>query len=368
MPDGDYQLRLKSLNKVFRRTGGQDVRAIDDITIDIQKGEFLVLLGPSGCGKTTLLRCVAGLEQPDSGIISLGGVDVFDSENSIDTPPENRRIGMVFQSYALWPHMSVAENIAYPLKRRGAAKKEILQKVARILEMMRISELADQHPGQISGGQQQRVALARALVCGDNLILFDEPLSNVDAKVREHLRQELQSMQREMGFTALYVTHDQEEAMGLATRIAVISEGRVAQLDTPQEIYFSPTSIEVARFIGSINQFDGKITGRDKAVEIETEFGLLKLPLTATPHSIGAKVSVISRPELWAISTTRLEGPLSWLGEISIAEFLGAHNEYLIDVGDQKIQIRHLGSKLLPVGTKVWCSVDAQSFVVLDCE
>src|SRR5690554_504713 len=183
-----YDIKLADLQKHYRRRDGSSVRAIDHISLDIKQGEFVVLLGSSGCGKTTLLRCIAGLETPDSGSIQINGKTVFDSASNTVTPPEDRQIGMMFQSYALWPHMTIHENIMFPLKMQKVDKATAAGKIKRVLDMMHIEELAQQYPNQLSGGQQQRVALARAMVCSDNLLLFDEPLSNVDAKVREHLR------------------------------------------------------------------------------------------------------------------------------------------------------------------------------------
>lgn len=364
---GDLQLKLTDLSKTYRRANGQLVHAIDNVSLDVKRGELVVLLGPSGCGKTTLLRCVAGLEQPDSGVISLDGDDVFDAAHKVEVPPERRHIGMVFQSYALWPHMTVGQNVGYPLKMSGLGRGDIDDKVARILELMRIPELGGQYPGQISGGQQQRVALARALVRGDNLILFDEPLSNVDAKVREHLRLELLSMQRELGFTALYVTHDQEEAMSLATRIAVVADGRISQLGTPQEVYFSPNSLNVARFIGSANQIDGRVLAAGTTPAVETPLGTIELPAGAVPAA--ERIALVSRPERWEIATAPLEGGLSWKGRIRASAFLGSHNEYLVDLNDKHdIQIWQQGSELLPIGTQVWCRVKADAFCVFDID
>ena len=200
-------VRLSGLSKSFRRADGAVVRAIDDVDLDVEPGEFVVLLGPSGCGKTTLLRTIAGLETPDRGRIEISGRTHFSSERGIAEPPERRGISMIFQSYALWPHMTVFKNVAYPLQsRRRVPKHDIAGRVRRALAQVGIDELERQHPAQLSGGQQQRVALARALVSQDSLVLFDEPLSNVDAKVREQLRAELSEMQRELGFTAIFVT------------------------------------------------------------------------------------------------------------------------------------------------------------------
>ncbi|MDO9526153.1 MAG: ABC transporter ATP-binding protein, partial [Gemmobacter sp.] len=307
------------MNKTFKRANGESLKAIDDVSIDIHQGELVVLLGPSGCGKTTLLRAVAGLETPDSGSIRLGGRDLFDSETGLVLPPEARHVGMVFQSYALWPHMTVAQNVAYPLRMRGVGRDERDRRVQDILTKMRIGDLAQQHPGRISGGQQQRVALARALVCGDGMILFDEPLSNVDAKVRELLRLEILTMQRQFGFTALYVTHDQEEAMALASRIAVVGRGRIEQLGTPEDVYCSPVSLGVARFIGSANELQGRIV--DTGV-IHTDVGQLRVNPSAQSGIAGSDVILLTRPEHWQFATEAAADTVA--GTIVSAAFLGS--------------------------------------------
>jgi iron(III) transport system ATP-binding protein len=360
------RLRLQGLRKTFHRRDGTAFHAVDDLSIEVGAGEFLVLLGASGCGKTTLLRSVAGLERPDSGRIELNGSAVFDSAAGIDIPPERRQIGMVFQSYALWPHMTVAQNVAYPLQMRGVRKDAIGTAVQNILSAVNIAELAHQHPGQISGGQQQRVALARALVCGDDLILFDEPLSNVDAKVREHLRLELLAMQREFGFTALYVTHDQDEAMALATQIAVITKGGIAQLGTPQDVYLRPRTAYVARFVGSANQLEGTLCQRDGPV-VDTALG----PVAVLPQNIraeGSDVIVVSRPERWSVVPDNTPDGFALEGHIVAAAFVGSHNEYLVGVGDARLRVWSFGQSMLPTGTRVRCAIPRDGLLVLDRE
>src|SRR5690606_21791699 len=257
---------ITGLHKRFRRGDGSVVRAIDDVTLSVGRGELVVLLGPSGCGKTTLLRSIAGLEQPDSGEITVSGTTQYSSERGLDVPPERRNISMIFQSYALWPHMTVFDNVAYPLQSRRSrrpAKDELRRRVREALTLVGVPELERQYHSQMSGGQQQRVALARALVSNDEVVLFDEPLSNVDAKVREQLRLELLAMQRSLGFSAVCGTHDQAAAMELAHRIAVIDTGRVAQIGTPQEIYLRPATRYVANFIGASNEVVGRVEAVD---------------------------------------------------------------------------------------------------------
>lgn len=355
-------LSITRARKTFRREDGRQVRAIDDVSLDVSAGEIVVLLGPSGCGKTTLLRAVAGLEQPDAGSIDLGGRRLFDAAAGVELPPEARRIGMVFQGYALWPHMSVIQNVAYPLKMRGVARAERLQRARAILDKMHIGELADQNPGRISGGQQQRVALGRALVCGDDLILFDEPLSNVDAKVREHLRLELLTMQRELGFTALYVTHDQEEAMGLATRIAVVDKGRIAQLGTPREVYCTPETLEVARFIGTANELPGEVSGPGQPVS--TPVG--EIASAGLHRATGGTVTVVTRPEDW-----RFDPAGGFAGRIVGAAFLGPVSEHVVELdstdgASHRIVMRAAGVELRQPGVRVTCRLSAEAPLVYD--
>lgn len=373
-------LSLSSVTKIFHRKDGEEVRAIDNVSLEIEQGEFIVLLGPSGCGKTTLLRSVAGLEYPSQGTIAIGGASVFDPARGISIPPERRRLGMVFQSYALWPHLTVADNIAYPLQMEGLRGPAIRDRVSQILETMQIGQLAKQFPSQISGGQQQRVALARALVRGDSLILFDEPLSNVDAKVREHLRVELLAMQRELGFTALYVTHDQHEAMGLATRIAVVSNGKIAQLDTPENIYRHPGSLEVAEFVGSINKIAGRLVTSGVSAHVETPQGQLPVLAQSLSGRKTGDVYAISRPEDWTIMTEQPGGKASgsgsgsspagapgiWQGEIIASVFFGAYTEYIVKTGDFHLVIWRNKGELLPPGQHVWCQIGPEAIKLFD--
>lgn len=368
MPDASPRLRLRGLCKTFRREDGTSFKAVDDLSLEVGRGEFLVLLGASGCGKTTLLRCVAGLETPDTGRIELNGKPVFCAQGGVDVPPERRQIGMVFQSYALWPHMTVAQNVAYPLQMRGIAKDRAREGIRRILTAMNIEELAGQYPGQISGGQQQRVALARALVCGDDLILFDEPLSNVDAKVREHLRLELLAMQAEFRFTALYVTHDQDEAMALASHIAVITKGGIAQLGTPQDIYLRPCSAYVAGFVGSANQWEGVLRpdgGAAGGPVVDTALGPVAVP-AGNVQARGREVVVVSRPERWSLSGAGAPDCLCVPGQVVAAAFVGSHNEYLVNAGGSQLVVWSFCQALLPKGREVRCTIPRDCLLVLD--
>ena len=299
---GEPRVEIVGLTKRFRRrSGAGDVVPVNDVSLRIAQGEFVVLLGPSGCGKTTLLRCIAGLERPESGVIRIAGLPVFDSGSRLFLPPNRRPISMIFQSYALWPHMTMFQNVAYPIharKGRRVSKAETAEAVHRVLAQVGLVGLHKQYPGQLSGGQQQRVALARALVTDAKVLLFDEPLSNVDAKVRVELREQLVEMQHELGFTAVYVTHDQDEAMELADRVAVLNDGVVEQLAPPREVYQSPATKYVAEFIGSANVYGGQVVGvQEGLVEVEVPFGRVVAAGSGAGLVPGARVEVMFRPE-----------------------------------------------------------------------
>jgi iron(III) transport system ATP-binding protein len=358
-------IRLRQLTKTFQRRSGEQVLAIDNVSLDVEPGEFLVLLGPSGCGKTTLLRSLAGLEVPTHGEIIIGGRPVFDSAQRLNVAPEDREMGMIFQSYALWPHMTVFDNVAYPLQARGRRKRDIRADVERVLELVGILELAKQYPGQISGGQQQRVALARALVGGTSIMLFDEPLSNVDAKVRELLRLEIKRMHHELKFTAVYVTHDQEEAMALATRIAVLRQGRVEQLGSPQQVYLRPESLSVARFIGQLNEVPGEvedISGNE--VRVKTAIGTMVARPTAG-LSRGASVTLGIRPEhLRFVPAGEVNGSANmWRGSVTLPLFLGTRNEHLVSVDGVDFKVSTRG-ELFDENQAVGMTVDVDQVLV----
>ena len=343
----DVVVRVRDLHKTFHRADGTPVRAIDGVSLDVHAGEMVVLLGPSGCGKTTLLRAIAGLERPDAGTIEVNGAMAFDAARGLEVAPERRRLSMIFQSYALWPHMTAFGNVAYPLQSRRDLKlgrKEVASRVQRVLDLVGIGELGEQYPNQLSGGQQQRVALARALVAGDDLVLFDEPLSNVDAKVREQLRLELVSMQAELGFSAIFVTHDQVEAMELADRIAVLDRGRVVQYGAPREVYHRPATRYVAGFIGTTNELVGTVTGTDKdRVVVTTEVG----PVVGVPGvdglTPGTEVAALWRPERCVVDVDgTVQGANRWHGVVRASMFVGSHTEHLIDVATEGgvVQVR----------------------------
>ena len=287
-------LEIGHLSKVFN-TGKP---AVDDVSFTVEAGEIVVLLGPSGCGKTTTLRCVAGLEHPTAGTIHIGGELVSAPERGLLVPPRARNIGMVFQSYAVWPHMTVRQNVAYPLKGRGLSRAEMESKIANALDLVDLAAYADRPVTQLSGGQMQRVALARSMVYAPRLLLLDEPLSNLDAQLRLRLRDDLRRIIKAAGLTALYVTHDQTEAVVLGDRIGVMQNGKLLQMAPPEEVYNRPADLFVANFTGASNFLDGIVRSRSG------EFGTVDLPgnhsITAwfaAPLEPGARVTIAIRPE-----------------------------------------------------------------------
>ncbi len=331
------RLSIGSVKKEFHRKNNPDaVKAIDDVSLEVEPGTFVVLLGPSGCGKTTLLRCVAGLETPDSGTISINGKEVYVSESGINLPPDARKVSMMFQSYALWPHMTVLANVMYPIiSQKLMNKADAKAQALHVLGIVGLSALANEHPGTLSGGQQQRVALARALAADPSVVLFDEPLSNVDAQVRDQLRLELSSMQARLGFTAMYVTHDQSEALALADVLILMGNGRIAQAGSPNDLYARPASRYVAEFIGRANLVDGTVRSvSGQQVTIATETGEIIMDAAkaaeGTRFDVGSQVAVVSRPE-----------------DIIVVERAGASNTLDVRVTN----VVYLGSHVDVVGT-----------------
>jgi len=324
------------------------VQAVAGIDLNMPDGEFVALLGPSGCGKTTTLRMIAGLEEPDSGNIIIGERDVTMSQ------PRDRDVAMVFQDYALYPHMTVSENIGYPLKVRGISKQEITQRVADVARQLQIDHLLDRRPSQLSGGQQQRTALARAVVHRAKVFLFDEPLSNLDAKLRLEARAFLKYLQREVGVTGVYVTHDQSEAMALADRIVVMSAGKIMQVGTPLEIYQKPANQFVAAFIGSPPMNLLHIVP-DEAARV------LKIAEHVIPmredFALASKARVIGvRPEHLKIHTQPIEGGLS--GKVYVTQPLGGETLILVRVGEELISARVFGDEPPELPEQVWLMPD----------
>lgn len=322
------RVAVRNLTKVYRTRRGAHV-ALDNVSVDIEAGEFVVLLGPSGCGKTTLLRCIAGLEEPDAGEIIIDGKVVFSSEKGIYVPPERRDLSMVFQSYALWPHLSVLDNVVYPIRNAGKPSADAAALAREALNKVGLDKYYNAYPGQLSGGQQQRVALARAIVSGDGLILFDEPLSNLDAKVRERLRLELLSLQSQINFSAVYVTHDQIEALALADRIAVMDVGRIAQIGSPEQIYDYPNSRYVADFIGSANEFEGRVKTLGQVLTVDTAIGELKVGNFHPGLAEGQPVWLVVRPEHCSFDAVG-EDHNSFPGTLVRTIYLGASRQHFV--------------------------------------
>jgi len=331
-------IEIQNLFKRFK-----DVVAINRIQLEINKGEMLTLLGPSGCGKTTTLRCIAGLEKPDEGDIVIDGKPML-SQGFVQ--PSQRGIGMVFQNYAVWPHMKVFNNIVYGLKLQKIPKQQIRERAQQVLELVGLAGLEDRYPSQLSGGQQQRVALARALVTNPKVLLLDEPLSNLDAKLREELRFEIKSLVRRMGITSVYVTHDQAEAMVISDRIAVMDSGNVVQIGTANEIYEKPANRFVADFIGTMNFMPGEVVEvlPDAAgVYIRTEFSEKSLCTTSgnTAISAGEKVYASIRPEDVEVFTEPPEARENlFKGTIAHRAYLGNFLYFFVNVNDTMIRVQ----------------------------
>lgn len=358
-------LSVRGLHRTFERSDGQKVTAIKNVDLTVAAGEVVVLLGPSGCGKTTLLRAVAGLETPDEGSIDVGAQTVFSTESKrvVNIPTEKRKLSMMFQSYALWPHMNVFDNISYPLKMRRDSRNVIRDRVTAALNRTNIDGLGSEYPQQLSGGQQQRVALARAIVDESSLILFDEPLSNVDAKVRTELRLQLIALQQRLGFAALYVTHDQVEAMEIGHRIAVMSGGSVAQIGTPHEIYERPTSRYVANFVGAVNELEGTIAQISAGeVLVDTAVGRISVaPDSAWDGlSIGDEAIVIFRPEWTRIREAGYSGANVLPGEVVRTLYVGTHSEIFIRSGELTLKAWNNEGAAYEPGSSLTLSVDAE--------
>jgi iron(III) transport system ATP-binding protein len=346
-----------------------DVTAVRGVSFAIEPGKQLTLLGPSGCGKTTMLRAIAGLEQPTGGEIRIGGKAVYSAAQRINIPAEKRGLSMVFQSYAIWPHMSVFGNVAYGLKVRKIATAEIATMVSKALDLVQMSAYADRRASALSGGQQQRVALARAFVFQPEVLLFDEPLSNLDAKLRADMRIELRDLQHRLGVTSVYVTHDLEEALAMSDRIVVMRDGRIEQVGTPSDIYNLPRNAFVADFVGSANLITGRLRSdlaRAGLIAIETAAGHIVHAVahgrTATPAP-----TVSIRTVHLQVSTERPAGDINvWPVKIQKAVFLGDFAQINVAWGDQIIVVRRLGHELIADGQPAWLSADPHRCVLLE--
>lgn len=319
---------VKNLEKIYAGHNGNQVRAVDAVSLEIKPGEFMTLLGPSGCGKTTILRMIAGFETPTNGDIYIGNEKV----NSLT--PDKRDTAMVFQSYALFPHLNVFENIAYGLKIKKLSKDIIQEKVEKILELVGLRGMEGRAPNQLSGGQQQRIALARALVMEPSVLLFDEPLSNLDAKLRVYMRSEIRKIQKKIGITSIYVTHDQAEAMSMSDRVIVMNKGIVEQVGTPDEIYNKPASQFVADFIGLANIIDAQVMAvSPKLATIQCLGALFDVETNLTLEA-NEQIKIILRPEAVQIGET---GKL--LVKVEESVFMGAYQDYKIKIGGQSLLV-----------------------------
>lgn len=351
-------VRLEHISKIYQDPKTKkDFYAVQDTSLEIEPGTFVTLLGPSGCGKTTTLRMIAGFEAPDEGEIYLGGEPI----NALT--PNKRDTAMVFQSYALLPHYNVFDNVAYGLKIRKLPKEEIRKKVLEILDLVELGGMESRMTNQLSGGQQQRVALARALVLEPGVLLFDEPLSNLDAKLRVTMRTEIRKIQQKVGITAIYVTHDQAEAMSISDKIIIMSKGKVEQIGTPREIYYHPNSRFVADFIGEANFLEAKVTGT--AGEM-ADIAVGSQSLTVNNYA-GAKAgdtaSLVIRPEAAALSD---EGLLDC--EVTLSTFMGSYQFYHAKVGDTTVQITDynpIHKKIFQVGDQAKLAFDPQGVYIL---
>jgi iron(III) transport system ATP-binding protein len=326
-----------SVEHLTKRFGATTV--LDDVSFSVADGELFTLLGPSGCGKTTTLLSIAGFVKPDRGTIRCDATTLVDPSAKIDVAAERRNLGIVFQSYAIWPHMTVAQNVAFPLKLRKAGKQARAAKVAEVLELVELGELAARYPHQLSGGQRQRVALARALVYEPSVLLLDEPFSNLDAKLRERARSWLKRLQHELGLTTVFVTHDQDEAMQMSDRILVIDQGQVQQIATPEDVYRRPANRFVASFLGRCNLLPGVVHTRrtDGSLEIVPVGERRALLAAAADVPIGAEVTIAIRPEsirlIEAANGRPVEGANCLEVAVKEVSFLGDHYEYTLTAG-----------------------------------
>jgi iron(III) transport system ATP-binding protein len=352
-------LKVVGLEKHFATENGT-VRAIDKVSFTVPEGQCYALLGPSGCGKTTTLRCVAGLEEPDAGRIEISREVVHDSALRTAAPTHQRPIGIVFQSYAIWPHYSVFENVAYPLRvtRPRISQSQIRERVMAVLELVGMKDLASRPAPQLSGGQQQRVALARAIVRRPKLLLLDEPLSNLDARLREHMRRELADLMTRIGITALFVTHDQTEALSLAQHIAVMNHGRIVQDGRPRDVYAAPSSPFVAEFIGGSNIVDGIVSSRDGATAQIALPGrqIISVELDVAP---GEPVKLLLRPEGIRISATPIDARNVLTGRISASTYIGHAIDYSVAIeGGLTLRVMGPPETALSSGSTVWLAVN----------
>ena len=363
-------IAIENLRKTFA-SKAERVAAVDDVTFEAKAGELVTLLGPSGCGKTTTLRLVAGLERPDDGDILVNGAVIASGAKGLCLPPEKRNMGLVFQSYAIWPHMTVAENVAYPLKIRHVPDKEVRQRVERMLELTGLDGLAQRPSSHLSGGQQQRVALARSLVYEPDILLLDEPLSNLDAKLRERMRLEIRELQKRLRITAVYVTHDQAEALAISDTIAVMDAGRILAMGTPRDIYARPASRFVADFVGLTNIVRGRLLAAPQAdgiAEVEVAFGRVRCRLSGGIGP-GDAVDLLLRPESIALSEAAPSASANvWQAAVAGVTFLGEYQDATVTLHDQSLRVRVPPWLELAAGQPVYVELTPQRCCAIPAE
>lgn len=340
------------------------VRAVDQISFHVEKGEHLTLLGPSGCGKSSTLRGIAGLEKPKQGDIVLFGSEIFSTRKGINIPAENRGMSMVFQSYAIWPHMTVFENVAYPLKLRNESKSQVIEKVQNTLDLVGMAEFQGRPASNLSGGQQQRIALARAMVFDPKIILLDEPLSNLDAKLRAKMRVELKLLQRNLRVTSVYVTHDQEESLLLSDRIILLNQGEIEQIGTPQEIYRKPRTRFAAEFIPSANLFTGTVStsahGENHALNVGNNSQIVFKNEENIPYQRD-NATIYINASFFSINDLKTDAVINtWQGEITSCFFVGDYIEYFVETSIGNVRVRSLPNHFYSEGQMVTIHADPE--------
>ena len=366
-------LEVLNLFAEYIDAAGRSVKAVNGVSFSVPEGRLFTLLGPSGCGKTTTMRSIAGLERPVSGEVIVNGTPVYSSSRRLFVPPNRRNFGMVFQSYAIWPHMNVFDNAAFPLRvsKRKYTRQEIEDRVTRVLTVVGLDSFAGRDATMLSGGQQQRLALARALAMEPKLLLLDEPLSNLDAKLRERMRFEIKRLQRELGLTTVYVTHDQGEALALSHEIAVMNEGRVVQIGPPRTIYERPKTKFVADFIGTTNFIDGSVRGYDEAAKrwrVDTPLGQLLVESDGTLKN-GGKASISIRPEDVELQEAPLVNSATdnhFTGVVDQRIFLGDFVDLEVKVGDYLLRSRAHPSLRTPIGDKINIRMNPEKCVAIE--
>lgn len=355
---------IENLSKAYGKTV-----AVEDVSLEIEDGEFFILLGPSGCGKTTILLCIAGLINVDNGEIQLGKTLVTSTKHRLNIETQKREVAMVFQDYALYPHKTVADNIGFPLKIRGMKKDEIKKKVNEIAQFLDISQLQDRKPGQLSGGQRQRVALGRAIIRRPQVFLMDEPLANLDAKLRVYARVELKKLQRELGVTTIYVTHDQVEAMTIGDRIAILNEGRLQQVGTPEEVYEHPRNLFVASFVGSppMNLLEGTLTEKNRRIMIDTDMFTYNPKKEMGKRLVNAKTAEVVlgiRPE--HITFVKKKGEATFEAKVNHVELIGRELFVYVKKREESLVVITSPNQRLEVGNDVLFALDEERILFFD--